>query len=503
MSRRAPLLTRVRTAVARWVAPATDAVAPFRLGRRAYTGAGGGRLLADMHGTSESADKSTRYQATILRRRARELRENSPLVARYAQLVRDNLIGPDGITLQAVVPSTRGVNVAAGAVIERGWYQWAASATPDGQPLDTVLRTLAESWRVEGEALLELLVDARAPFGLRLRALDVDLLDETYNVDATSGGGKIVQGVEFDSAGQIVRYHLWTTHPSHGASRQRREVAAARLLRLAHRPRPGQTRGVTPLAPGMVMLQHLEKTEEALVVLNRVVASKMGALVPSENASPILDSANQPEAPPEIEQAPGAWWRLPYGWDVKMLDPGQPTPNFEPFAQHLERNFAASVNVAYASLTGDTTALNYSTMRSALLLERDGWMVLQAEFIATIMRPLFAAWLQAAWMCGAVALPAGQLPEAIVDASVFHPRRWPWVDPLKDAQAIEQLLALGLTTRTREANKQGLAFSDLLAERAAEEAAIAAANVTLGTAPVRPSEPDAAVPPSRTLRVAS
>lgn len=506
MTRSPTLWDRARRVAARFGFGAAETARPWPLSlpRRAYGGASGGRLLNDMAGTPESADKSMRYQAPILRRRARELRENSPLVARYAQLVRDNLIGPDGITLQAIVPSTRGQNVAAGAAIEMAWYRWAASATADGQPLDTALRTVAESWRVEGEALLELQVDASAPFGLTVRPLDADLLDETYNLDATPSGGKVVQGVEFDAAGRIVRYHLWTQHPSHGASRQRREVPPSRLLRLAHRPRPGQTRGVTPLAPGMVMLRHLEKTEEALVVLNRVVASKMGALVPGDDAQTLGSLNGQPELPPEIEQAPGQWWTLPKGWDVKMLDPGQPTQNFEPFAQHLERSFAASVNVAYASLTGDTTALNYSTMRSALLLERDGWMVLQAEFVETIMRPLFRAWLQAAWLVGAVTLPAGQMPESVADASVFHPRRWPWVDPLKDAQAVETLLALGLTTRTREANKQGLSFDALLAERAREEAAIAASGVTLGTAPSAPTDSAEDSPlPSRMLRVAS
>ena len=495
-------MARLRATVARWIGGPPVERVTLRLPRRAYSGAGNSRLLADMTGTADSANKSTRYQAVTLRRRARELRENSPLVQRYAQLVRDNIIGPDGITLQAQVPSTRGVNPGASAEIEAAWYAWAEAATPDGQTLNTVLRQLAEAWRVEGEVLLELLPTSRSRYGLQVRALDADLLDETHNADRTPEGGTIVQGVEYGADGRIVRYHLWTDHPSEGGSRQRRTVSAERILRLAARARPGQTRGVTPLAAGLVMLQHLERTEEALVVLNRIVASKMGALMPGENATPLESPDGSQDLPPEIEQAPGAWWTLPYGWDVKMLDPGQPTPNFEPFAQHLERNFAASVNVAYASLTGDTSDLNYSTMRSALLLERDGWMGLQAEFVDVVMRPLLQSWLRSAWYAGAITMPAGQSPLRIANQSVFHPRRWPWVDPLKDAQAVESLLTLGLTTRTREANKQGLAFADLLAERQAEDAAIAASGVVFSPAPAPSPEPPAMDTPIRTLRVA-
>lgn len=470
---------------------------------RAYAAAAPHRLLADWPGTAQSANKATRYQGKSLRFRARELRENSALVARYAQLTRENIVGPDGITLQAVVPSTRGTNSVAAAQLEDAWYRWAASCTPDGQSWQAVCETLVESWRVEGEALLELIPAAAAPMGLWVRVLDADLLDDKQNVDRTPAGGAIVQGVEYDAAGRVVRYHVLTKHPSDGEVARYRVLDASRLLLLGHRTRPQQTRGVTPLAPVMLLLQHLDKTDEAIVVLNRVTASKMGALIPGEMAQPL---EGMDGAPPQMEQAPGEWWTLPQGWDVKMLDPGQPTQEYDVFSRHLLRKIAAGLNVAYASLTGDLSDVNYSSMRAGLLVERDGWRTLQTAFIERLVAPVFRLWLDTAQIARAIAIPPGQTLDGIAAACQWHPRRWPWVDPLKDAQGLQLLLAMGLTTRTREANRQGLSFAALVAERAAEEALLDAAGLSLDDA--RPAtntdaETDAEDAPVRTLRAVS
>jgi lambda family phage portal protein len=465
---------------------------------RSYAAAQPHRLLSDWAGTAQSANKATRYQGKALRHRARELRENSGLVARFAQLSRDNIVGPDGVTLQAMVPSTRGSNTAVARQIEAAWYRWADACTPDGQSWITVCQTLAESWRIEGEALLEIIPSAAAPMGLYVRVLDVDLLDEKKNADRTPSGGSIVQGVEYDSMGRRVQYHLLEKHPSDGEVARYRPLPADRVVHLAHRARPQQARGVTPLAPVMTQLQHLDKTDEAIVVLNRVTASKMGAMIPGPDAQ-ALEGADG--LPPVVEQAPGEWWTLPQGWDIKMLDPGQPTQEYDAFAKHLQRKIAAGLHVSYESLTGDMSTATYSSARMALLVERDAWQGLQTHFVETVCQPVFRWFVQTAEFRMAFVLPSGQTPATVAQASVWHPRRWPWVDPLKDAQGLEVLLSLGLTTRTREANKQGLAFADLVAERAAEEQLIADAGLTLGEAPAAPAD-EPAPDPTRSLRVA-
>jgi lambda family phage portal protein len=472
--------------------------------RRSYAAAQPHRLLNDWSGTAQSADKSTRYQAKQLRFRARELRENSPIVARYAHLVRDNVIGPDGITLQAAVPSTRGVNKPYTDRVEAAWYAWAERCTADGRTLTAVCAQLAESWKIEGEALLEVIPSAQAPCGLWLKALDADVLDDKLNMDRTPGGGSIVQGVEFDARGRRISYHVLTRHPSDGVVAQYRVLPADRLLVLSHRTRPEQTRGITALAPVMIHMQHLDKTDEAIVVLNRITASKMGTLTPDDTADTLEGSDGQP---PQIEQAPGEWWVLPRGYKADMLDPGQPTQEYDVFARHMLRKIAAGLHVAYASLTGDLSDVNFSSTRAGILVERDAWRMAQSEFVSGIMRPVFRWWLDTADLSGALAIPAGQSADSIAASSTWHPRRWSWVDPLKDANTIEKMLELGLTTKTREANALGLAFTDLMDERAEEDAYAKTLGVVLGppntAAPEEVTDPESdppAVKPARQLR---
>lgn len=471
-----PLAVRIAKALGVTPAPLVlpaptrrPAVMPRRGRVRAYAAAATSRLLGPWSGTSQSANKATRYQAHVIRHRARELRENSPLIARYARLVRDNIVGPDGPTLQAVVPSTRRENNQAAADdIETAWYDWAMAATPDGRPLVDVLGDVAESWKIEGEGLLELIPDWDAPCGLWVLPLDPDLLDHTLNTERTARGTAIVQGIEYDARGRVVAFHLWDRHPSEGRG-FRRPVPPERLLYIAERHRPQQARGVSRLASVMTTDEHLARLSEALVVLNRVTAAKMGVLTQDETAAEL---EGEDGAPPEIEQAPGEWWVLPKGYKADMLDPGQPTAEFDAFQRYLTQLIATGLGVSYEALSGNYKGATYSSARQALLVERDGWMADQARFIACIMVPLYREWLRFAQLRRVFALPANLTPRTVAARSVFHPRRWPWVDPAKDADGVGKLLGLGLTTRTREANKQGLSFAELVRELESEQKAM-------------------------------
>jgi lambda family phage portal protein len=320
--------------------------------------------------------------------------------------------------------------------------------------------------------------------------LDADLLDHKLNQERTPRGTTIVQGIEYDARGCVVQYHLLTRHPSEGVTQGHRPVSPDRLLYIAERTRPQQARGVTRLAPIMTTVEHLDRLAEALVVLNRVTAAKMGALIPGELAEPLEDDDD--DGPPVIEQAPAEWWTLPRGYDVKMLDPGQPTAEFDAFQRFLVQSIAAGLGVSYEALSGNYKGATYSSARQALLLERDGWMADQGRFIASIMVPLFREWLRWAQLRRVIALPSPHTPRSVAARSVFHARRWPWIDPKKDAEAVDALVKLGLTSRTREANKQGLSFDELVAELEREHKAMVAAGL-VPAAPA-PGTPTPATP---------
>ncbi len=472
---------------------------------RGHSAASASSLLADWYGTRASANGITAREGERLRHRARELRENSSIVARYAYLVRTNVIGPDGITLSAYVPSTRGKNVQASAEVEAGWYGWATSVTPDGRSLVDALGQLVETWKVEGEALAT--VTTRGDT-LQITPVDPDLLDQHYS-ETRRNGHEIEQGIECDAAGRVVGYWLWDASEDDSARRSRRFWRAEDVLHLPHRTRPNQRRGVTALAPVMVLLQHLDKLDEALVVLNRTAASKMFQYVAQGEWAPPLVDGDGKALDPEVhreEVAPGNQWIPPYGYEAKTIDPGQPTGDLANYVGEWLRRVASGLNVAESSLTGDLSRANYGSQRGGMIHERDGWKMDQALVIDRLARPLFARWLRHAVLTRTITLPAGVTLASVIERSEWFPRRWSWIDPLKDAQAIETMLRLRLTSRTRELNQLGIDVRALFQEIADESALADELNITLpddAVVPPADDEPTDATLPSRALRAVS
>lgn len=469
---------------------------------RAHLAAQSSSLLADWVGTSASANGVTDKEARRLRQRARELRENSWIAARYEALARQNILGPEGVTLAAYVPRPRGKNEDASRQIEDAWYEWAASVTADGRSLLSALETVVNSWKIEGEALvrLRLLGD-----GLGIEVLDVDLLDQSHSL-TLQNGGRVEQGVEMDASGRVVAYHIWDGAEDSYGRRMRERVSAEQIFYTGHRTRPQQVRGITPLAPVMLLIQHLERLEEAVVILNRVTASKMYTLEAEEWATPLLDENKDQIQPEETEEiAPGNSWITPYGWRTKMLDPGQPTAQHDALIKQGLHQIAGGLNVSYMSLSGDLSSASYSSGRIGLFGEREGWTMDQQQLIADILRPLFNAWLRWSVMSRRLTLPDGVLVADVVAQSEWFGRKWPMLEPLKDAEAIEKLIALRMTSRTRELNKLGISFTKVIDELAAEEAYAKGKQVTLADLAAKaPSttEPPA-VDPSRGLRAVS
>jgi hypothetical protein len=123
------------------------------------------------------------------------------------------------------------------------------------------------------------------------------------------------------------------------------------------------------------------------------------------------------------------------------------------------------------------------------------WMILQDWLIASLVMPIYEEWLALSLLSGKItfdisgkALPADRY-EKFRNASRFQGRRWAWVDPLKEAEAQEKLIANKLASRTRIAAEQGDEFDDIIDELAAEDALIKQAGLAPAPAPApKPEE---------------
>ncbi|RJP64388.1 MAG: phage portal protein, partial [Ignavibacteriales bacterium] len=104
-----------------------------------------------------------------------------------------------------------------------------------------------------------------------------------------------------------------------------------------------------------------------------------------------------------------------------------------PFLKSMLRKIATGLGLSYNSFANDLEGVNFSSMRSGLLNERDNWMCEQTLFRLLFLEPVFDAFLRNALLAKAINKPYAKLNE--YRKHKWQGRRWPWVDPRADVQA--------------------------------------------------------------------
>ena len=145
------------------------------------------------------------------------------------------------------------------------------------------------------------------------------------------------------------------------------------------------------------------------------------------------------------------------------------------------RLIASGMGVAYHELGNDLAGVNYSSGRLGVLEERDYFMELQNLMVDAICRPVYEDWIKAALLNGAIDLPFD--PDRYMDpeAYEFIPRRWPWVDPLKDSQASTLDVQNGFSTHPEILHQHGKDWRAVYKQIAAEREFADELGIQLGT----------------------
>lgn len=444
---------------------------------RRFEAAKASRLNFGWATANSAINADLRLDLDALRARARDLAANNDYARKFLAMVVRNVVGPNGFTFQSLAAKPDGApDPADRAAIETALYDW-------GQPgeCDTSGRhSFADLCRLairgvarDGEALIRRVRNRRFRFGYRLQAIDIDRLDVRYN-DELPSGNRVVMSVEVDTWGRPVAYWLLARHPGDtllpgGQTEQRRErVPAEEIFHLFIAERPEQVRGVPWMHTAMARLQMLAGYEEAAIVAARTGAAKMGFFVsPDGTARGIADGEEDGDQGRFFTDAEaGAFGVLPEGYDFKPWSPEYPTQNYDSFVKSCLRGLSSGLDVAYNSLANDLEGVNFSSIRSGTLEERDQWMVLQGWLIGAFLRPVFLDLMESALLRGAIvgaggfALPAGKL--AKFQAHAWQGRRWDWVDPEKDISAKLLAMRAGLIDPQTIAAQSGLDLEDVI-----------------------------------------
>lgn len=401
--------------------------------KRSYQGAAISRLTNDWLNPVTSADQEIRASLSRLRQRCRELERNNDYVRRFLSGLESNVLGHTGVGLQMKVTENGGrPDVLANDLVERAWNDWSRSesCTVTGRMTWFDVQRLAlRSTARDGDCVLRMIRDAE---GFRLQLLEGDRLDINFNQD-TAGGNEVRMGVEIDRFGKPVAYHLLDKHPADTSAVQskRERIPADQVIHPFITDRIAQTRGTPWMVSAMTRLQMLGAYEEAELTAARVAASKMGFLVKERSEGYIGDTDEAGNTLMEVE--PGAIEELPMGTTFQSWNPEHPTGNYSSFVKSTLRGIAAGLGVSYNMLANDLEGVNYSSIRAGLLDEREYYKAVQRWFIDSVITPVFEGWLETNLLNGTINLPAAKLDK--FKKPQWLPRRWAWVDPLKDQQA--------------------------------------------------------------------
>lgn len=464
---------------------ARAAWATFR-GRAGNPFAGGeyNRLMADWLAQSLSPSNEIAVDLKTLRDRAREQSRNSPLAEQFFTLLEQNVIGATGIKLQAQVRDNSGnLNKGINDKLELGFTKWAKKVSLDGMlNLRAFLKLSLRTTARDGECFIWRVVDPANPFGLSLHLWDPDQLDHTYNDGPFADGSRVCLGVHMTKWGRPLGYWFWDEHPDQTGgygNRKRIFIPAADIIHFYIPHRYGQARGVSWFAPVLVSLRQLMGYVEAELVAARTGAAKMGFFKYREGTTivPGNDANGQAKAQPKIDANPGSFHWLPPNIDFQEWNPQHPSTAFLMFTKTILRWISSGWHVSYNALANDLEGVNYTSLRSGLLIEREGWRDLQQSVIEQIMDRVYLWWLDSAIDAHAITLDARD-PQKFADVK-FRPRGWAWVDPLKDGQAAVLLISNSLDTHTNQLAERGLDLEEVLEQKAEEQRLAEQYGVTL------------------------
>lgn len=479
-------------------------VTPLPLQRRNYAAAQVNRLTQGWSTLSASANSDIHRSLDSVRARSRKLANDDEYVKKWLAMVVTNVVGPSGFRFQArVYDGPAKPDTLANNAIEVAWDKFCKKGVCDvtGRMGMTGLQQLAiKAAARDGEFLIQIIRGKNAgnPFGIALQVLDVERLDTGFNRTAERGANAIRMGVELNAYGRPVAYHLKGSHPGEMyqvntsyEQNARVRIPAEDIIHEFVADRPEQVRGMPWAHAAMIRLNNLGGYEEAAVIAARVGASKMGFFTTPDGQAEVVSTGVEEDGTDSpglsMDADPGVFQSLPQGVEFQPFNPDYPTAMYADFVKANLRGIASGLGVAYHALANDLEGVSFSSIRSGTLEERDAWMLMQEWFAESFLDRVHAEFMQAALAFGQISLPNGStLPVAKIDKFSQHawqPRRWEWVDPLKDIEADIAAINSGLKSPQSVAAKLGLDYEDLLVEIKAAEDMREAIGVKLAGAP--------------------
>lgn len=430
---------------------------------------GGGSAYEDIHDNLPT-----------LRTRSRDLAMGVPLANGAIKTYRTNVIG-SGLTPKPTIDGEAiGLTEEQAGELEkqisREFNLWADSVNCDAERLATFyeLQQLSfQNWLMSGDcfAILQMKNRAGSVYELCIQLIEADRVSTPGNDLGIDTGTKIVGGVEVDSTGEVVAYHIAKHHPlsyrndEHDWVRVEvfgKATGRRNVLHIMTRERIGQRRGLPILSSVIESLKQLGRYTEAEV--DAAVVSSLYTLFITKdeqhNEAPPFGELTEPQEAlvdagdqNTIELGTGAIVDLAPGENITAPTPGRPNANFDTFVTSIARQIGAALELPYEMLVKQFTK-SYSASRAALLEAWKSFSMWRDWMVEKFCQPIYEEWLSEAVAKGRISAPGyftdPAMRKAYCAAQWYGPTQGQ-LDPVSEVQAAQLRVENGFSTHAKEA----------------------------------------------------
>jgi len=477
------------------------------------------RMLALWHPPLNSADRDIIPEKAALDARARDSIRNDAYVRGGAVVHQDNIVG----SIYAL--NAKPMAKILGPSFDETWAEefqeevenrftlWAES--PDNWVDAARVNTFTDMVRLavgvhtaSGEVLasVEWLRGGGRPFQTAIQFIDTDRLSTPPDKTADP---RVVAGVEMDTFGAPIRYHVRVAHPSdwHKIDNYRWRAVPARkpwgrvqMIHLFEQQRPEQTRGVAAMVSALKEMRITKQFRDIVLqnaVVNATFAASIESDLPSAEVFAAVGGTDDPgkalgaytkEYLGQIADYSGGaknlqldGVRIPHlypGTKLNLQPAGKGGPLGENFEQSLLRYIAAALGISYEQLSKDYSRTNYSSARAAMAETWKRMNVVKRMVADRFANHVYRLWLEEAINKGVISsmpaaareagwLYADQRLDALAQAEWIGASRGQ-IDELKETQAAVLRMKHGLTTLEYENARLGNDWRNVLRQRKRE-----------------------------------
>lgn len=503
MSERPSLMQRWRDAMARRNGDTGKTILPDEPGKRAGAGQQrGGMQRAQMsygsHGASTTlnslvgwivdagnAEDSIDLFSSTLRKRARDLYAGGGLARSGPEALATSVVGWGIQPKPKIDGDFLGLSdderEEAERTILREFRLWADNPMCDAERQQTFygLQQLAFlSMLMSGDvfAVFGMKENKRTPYQTTVRLLEADRIcnpdssGDSASVE-TESGGRIIDGVEINREGEVIRYHIASRNPEAGADGSEltwtavdafgKDTGYPNILHIMTYERPEQRRGIPFVAAEIEQLKQFTRYMNAELAAN-VVSAMLTVFITSEEddgkfgmEDAVNDEEKVTDDEMQLELAPGAIYNMPPGKNIQTVNPLRSNQQFETFVNTCIMTIAASMGIPKEVLVKKYES-NYTAARAALL---DFWRtvrVYRTRFNTAFNQPVYEQWLSEAVASGRIEAPGFFDDPAVRQAwcgCVWMGASMGHVDPLKEVNAAATRIAHNITTEEQEASE--------------------------------------------------